>query len=890
MQDIVYLWEASPYDPVSATTKNVRFASGLVDEYVPGSPGPYPLRLQTAFAHETTIFEQNVPGQTSISLGATSVNNRDGAYDYLLDYVWDTRPVTIKKGFAEANYSTFTTEFVGGVVEVTADQGSLVFTLRDNSYKLNKPMQTNFYVGNGGKEGGLDLRGKTKPLLFGSARNITPILVDNVMLTAQIHDGPITSVSAVYDRANALTFQADFATYALLVASTIQPGKYGTCLAEGFVRLGAPPVGSPVVDAVGQYNNSTPSDMLKSALLGRAGLVAGDLDTTAFTTLASDFPYAFEGVYFLEPAMDWSDFMEVVVSSLNGYWYVKKNGLVSVGQFRFRTPSATIRMEDVTSLGKASSPSVPFRLRVGWGKNPTVQSGTDFVIPRQTLNGYITRPTQYISTAADGTGGVYTTDSVFNTFLNNTLVNNLDSVLYAVMTTSPWVTITPAGVISITDPGADTATATLRGNIGEINIDLPFTVTRTKGSSKNITITVDRDHMVFDDLGAPVGNQDVTFTVATTGLTGAVTASAVDNLGQTVAVTTPAVGQYKIASSAVGTSPLVFWADLTVQEAGGISQKRRTIIQRGNDGFAAGILDAYASSGNAVTIYYQDDPPVISTSKTGDLWFDTNDTNKLYRRDATSWVLSSDTRIAQALSDAASATGAANTKVTSFFQETTPTALAVGNIWYKPSTQIVTRWDGTTWAAISTYGSKIGSTLFTSTGAATSDPALLNSAVTINSAGVLSGAGGGAVTIGGLGYFGALDAGSSLPLFKYGIGTFTVAGNSIQKLDNDASWSGGYGSAGYLGHVYIEARFTGLVAGSKYADISLDVSDPNGATPFNTVAPVISGVTTAGSVLTVTSGTWSNVDPENTVAPAISGTIQANSTLSLTDGIWSNAT
>lgn len=45
---------------------------------------------------------------------------------------------------------------------------------------------------------------------------------------------------------------------------------------------------------------------------------------------------------------------------------------------------------------------------------------------------------------------------------------------------------------------------------------------------------------------------------------------------------------------------------------------------------------------------------------------------------------------------------------------------------------------------------QIGTTLTTSTGAATSDPAILNSAVTITAGGVLSGAGGGTVTIGAL--------------------------------------------------------------------------------------------------------------------------------------------
>jgi hypothetical protein len=105
--------------------------------------------------------------------------------------------------------------------------------------------------------------------------------------------------------------------------------------------------------------------------------------------------------------------------------------------------------------------------------------------------------------------------------------------------------------------------------------------------------------------------------------------------------------------------------------------------------------DAEISGYSKLTIFKQDAIPV--SIAVGDLWFDTNDSNKLYRAgsvgadqvQAGEWELVRDSQIATALtnasnaaSDAADAQSTADSKINVFAQDNPPTSLAIGDLWY----------------------------------------------------------------------------------------------------------------------------------------------------------------------------------------------------------------
>jgi len=113
----------------------------------------------------------------------------------------------------------------------------------------------------------------------------------------------------------------------------------------------------------------------------------------------------------------------------------------------------------------------------------------------------------------------------------------------------------------------------------------------------------------------------------------------------------------------------------------------------------AAAATAQATADGKVTTFYQASAPTAEGE--GDLWVDTDDGNKLYRWNGSSWVAVQDADIAQALSDAATAQSTADGKIVSFYQTSSPTAEGVGDLWFdtddndKPY-----RWNGSTWVAM----------------------------------------------------------------------------------------------------------------------------------------------------------------------------------------------
>ena len=122
--------------------------------------------------------------------------------------------------------------------------------------------------------------------------------------------------------------------------------------------------------------------------------------------------------------------------------------------------------------------------------------------------------------------------------------------------------------------------------------------------------------------------------------------------------------------------------------------------QDGN--IATAISNAAASQAAAdgkIDSFYQDDAP--STASEGDIWFDTNDGNKIYTRRSDAWVVTQDSAIATALQDAADADAKADGKVTTFYQNDAPTAEGDGDLWVDTNDgNKLYRWSGSAWVSV----------------------------------------------------------------------------------------------------------------------------------------------------------------------------------------------
>ncbi len=121
---------------------------------------------------------------------------------------------------------------------------------------------------------------------------------------------------------------------------------------------------------------------------------------------------------------------------------------------------------------------------------------------------------------------------------------------------------------------------------------------------------------------------------------------------------------------------------------------------------AQAIADAATAQGTAdgkVTTFVQASAP--TAEGIGDLWLDSDDGNRLYRWNGSSWVDVQDDEIAQAIADAATAQSTADGKIVSFYQPSAPTAEGIGDLWTDTDdSNKLYRWNGSAWVSIRDTG------------------------------------------------------------------------------------------------------------------------------------------------------------------------------------------
>ncbi len=120
------------------------------------------------------------------------------------------------------------------------------------------------------------------------------------------------------------------------------------------------------------------------------------------------------------------------------------------------------------------------------------------------------------------------------------------------------------------------------------------------------------------------------------------------------------------------------------------------------DGTYATFVTNTGNALNTKTVtYYQASAP--STHNTGDLWIDTDDKNKLYRWNGTTWQNDQDAQIQDALTNAATAKSIADRKIVTFAQASQPSGttqnpLDVGDLWIDTDdNNKIYRYSGSAW-------------------------------------------------------------------------------------------------------------------------------------------------------------------------------------------------
>lgn len=120
-----------------------------------------------------------------------------------------------------------------------------------------------------------------------------------------------------------------------------------------------------------------------------------------------------------------------------------------------------------------------------------------------------------------------------------------------------------------------------------------------------------------------------------------------------------------------------------------------TVYDPLNSPYILAISDAEAAADGKIVSFYQSSAP--TATGVGDIWIDSDD-KVMYRWNGSSWIQAKPTEITTAINAAADAQATADGKVNTYFQATAPTPEAVGDLWFETdANNAVWRWNGSTW-------------------------------------------------------------------------------------------------------------------------------------------------------------------------------------------------
>jgi hypothetical protein len=221
--------------------------------------------------------------------------------------------------------------------------------LRDKLQALALPLLTERYAGttleaDGTAEGDADLAGQIKPRIFGTVTNVGLKLVNQYELLYQASVSELASM-VVYDGGLALTYAGDYPALSSLVAASLSPGYYATCLVQGIARLGGSPTFQVTADAA---DASSASDLTAAAIVQRMlnafGVPSGDINAASFAAVQSGSPAAVGIVVNEENCADaiatvLSSAGAVLVPSVLGEYRVVQLAAPIAGSYRLRCAS-----------------------------------------------------------------------------------------------------------------------------------------------------------------------------------------------------------------------------------------------------------------------------------------------------------------------------------------------------------------------------------------------------------------------------------------------------------------------------------------------------------------------------------------------------------------------
>lgn len=272
-----------------------------------------------------------------------------GAAKAWRDFIFDGATARVFVGEEGAAFSAYEQTFEGTCGASTTEGPIVRIPLMGRTDRLGlTDLLTSVYSGTGGTEGLPEMAGTLKPVCFGRALNVDPVLVDAIKQVYQVHDGAIDDIEMVFENAMQINPTAlNAADVTALITMTLQPGQWAKCLPAGMFRLGGAPAGKITADVRGAKVGGTFASNIASIaadILTRAGVLTQHIDSTSFG--------AFSGYNWSHYATSQTSVWEAVSTAFRhagGYVFADEKGILRAGSF-FGTATSTVLKADRSAL------------------------------------------------------------------------------------------------------------------------------------------------------------------------------------------------------------------------------------------------------------------------------------------------------------------------------------------------------------------------------------------------------------------------------------------------------------------------------------------------------------------------------------------------------------
>lgn len=380
---LIYLAEVTAYNLTTNAVEILRFTSGggytsaAGDFYAPRMEQPALITLSVLSA---TLFG----GAAQNSYGEMTLVNIDGGLDYMAGYSFDGRDFALKMGEESADIATFTIISRAIIEEVSLEYSRVAIRLRDKTQSLDVPVQQALYLGDNvlpnGLEGVSDLKGQRKPLILGTVKNVSAVMVNSSKLIYQLSTAAISSTGLIIrDKGVPLSLEGYYSSESDMLSTSVTPGYFKVWLSGGMFRLGSSPAGTVTADCqASDTPNSTANEIIQALVYTYAG-IASDAATNSDLTLLNSDNNKPLGI-FISGEMTIMEAIDLVSKSV-GAWF----GFDYLNRFRVKTiklPSGltTFQLTEVEilsierqSVSVGSSKSPVWQYALNYLKNHTVQ-------------------------------------------------------------------------------------------------------------------------------------------------------------------------------------------------------------------------------------------------------------------------------------------------------------------------------------------------------------------------------------------------------------------------------------------------------------------------------------------------------------------------------------